>query len=228
MIQFELLFRSFMFKKVVWWEGFKISLSLVVWTSGGCHGELSVDEKKKYDRFVFENSMSTIGLGMPQLPWEQGVFAEVFGASGSIAMPSSIPQVAIPGAPLIEMNGSFTTPGDDVDPDLVIPPKNVPRYAKHVRALADKTFDERTKLQWTKALVCWLSILEGSNFESSVGVHVKVNLEEGDRDAALLCIRDACGVRSPNTALKRGRDIKLYITWVEKKVLSGRCKSVCF
>ena len=136
----------------------------------------SVDEKEKYDRFVFENSMSTSGLGMPQLPREQGVFAEVFGASGGIAMPSSIPQVAIPGAPLIEMNGSFTTPGDDVDPDLLIPPKNVPRYAKHVRALADKTFDEQTKLQWTKALACWLSILEGSNFESSVGVHVKVNL----------------------------------------------------
>ena len=97
----------------------------------------------------------------------------------------------------------------------------MPRYAKHVRALADKTYDEQTKLQWTKALACWLSILEGSNFESSVGVHVKVNLEEGDRDAALLCIRDAWGVRSPNTALKRGRDIKLYITWVEKKVLTN-------
>ena len=181
----------------------------------------NVDEKKKYERFVFENSMSTIGLGMPQLPWEQGVFAEVFGASGSVAMPSSVPQVAIPGAPLIEMSGSFTTPGDDVDPDLLLAPKDVPRYAKHVRALADKTYDEQTKLQWTKALACWLSILEGSNFESSVGVHVKVNLEEGDRDAALLCIRDACGVRSPNTALKRGRDIKLYITWVEKKVLTN-------
>ena len=84
--------------------------------------------------------MSTIGLGMPQLPREQGVFAEVFGASGGIAMPSSIPQVAIPGAPLIEMTGSFITPGDDVEPDLLTPPKNVPR------------------------------------FESSVGVHVKVNL----------------------------------------------------
>ena len=213
-----------MFKKVVWWEGFKNFLVLGSLDKRGIAMDswmFNVDEKKKYERFVFENSMSTIGLGMRQLPWEQGVFAEVFGASGSVAMPSSVPQVAIPGAPLIEMSGSFTTPGDDVDPDLLVAPKDVPRYAKHVRALADKTYDEQTKLQWTKALACWLSILEGSNFESSVGVHVKVNLEEGDRDAALLCIRDACGVRSPNTALKRGRDIKLYITWVEKKVLTN-------
>ena len=213
-----------MFKKVVWWEGFKNFLVLGSLDKRGIAMDswmFSVDEKKKYERFVFENSMSTIGLGMPQLPWEQGVFAEVFGASGSVAMPSSVPQVAIPGAPLIQMSGSFTTPGDDVDPDLLVAPKDVPRYAKHVRALADKTYDEQTKLQWTKALACWLSILEGSNFESSVGVHVKVNLEEGDRDAALLCIRDAWGVRSPNTALKRGRDIKLYITWVEKKVLTN-------
>ena len=50
---------------------------------------------------------------------------------------------------------------------------------------------------------------------------MKVNLEEGDRDGALPCIRDASGVRSPKTALKRGRDIKLYIIRVEKKALTN-------
>ena len=80
-----------MFKKVVWWEGFKNCLVLG-----------SLDKRGiAMDSWMFSvDSMSTIGLGMPQLPWEQGVFAEVFGASGSVAMPSSIPPVAIPGAPL--------------------------------------------------------------------------------------------------------------------------------
>ena len=178
-----------------------------------------VDEKKEYERFTFENSMSTIGLGMPRLPWEEGVFADVFGTGSSSSMPSGVPQFAIPGAPLIDMHNPVSIPEDEVDPDLLVAPKDVPRYAKHVRALADKTFDEQTKLQWTKALACWLSLLEGSNFESSVGAHVKSFLEEGDRDAALLCIRDACGVRSPNTVLKRGRDLKLLGTWVEKQAL---------
>ena len=83
-----------MFKKVVWWEGFKNFLVLGSLDKRGIAMDswmFNVDEKKKYERFVFENSMSTIGLGMPQLPWEQGVFAEVFGASGSVAMPSSVP-----------------------------------------------------------------------------------------------------------------------------------------
>ena len=44
------------------------------------------------------------------------------------------------------MSGSFTTPGDDVDPDLLVAPKDVPRYAKHVRALADKTRPTTSRL----------------------------------------------------------------------------------
>ena len=55
-----------MFKKVVWWEGFKNFLVLGSLDKRGIAMDswmFNVDEKKKYERFVFENSMSTIGLG---------------------------------------------------------------------------------------------------------------------------------------------------------------------
>ena len=171
------------------------------------------DEQRRYDRFVFESSMNTIGMGMPLLLWEQGVFAEVFNAVDNPGMPSSVPQVAVPGAPLIERNNGMIDPGMEIDPDPLAATKDVPRYSKHVRALNDKTYDEQKKLEWTRALACWLSLLKGSNFESSVGEHVKLCLEEGSRDGAI-------GVRSHSTVLKRGRDLKLFVAWVEKQAIN--------
>ena len=40
--------------------------------------EFSASEAARFERARFEQSMSTIGMGMPRLPWEQGVVAEIF------------------------------------------------------------------------------------------------------------------------------------------------------
>ena len=35
---------------------------------------------ERLQRAIFENSAQTIGMGFPLLPWEHGVFAEIFGS----------------------------------------------------------------------------------------------------------------------------------------------------
>lgn len=46
--------------------------------------------------------------------------------------------------------------------------------------------------------------------------YVMEKVQSGDRDGALVCIRDACGIRSPSTILKRGKDLQLFIKWADK------------
>ena len=91
----------------------------------------------------------------------------------------------------------------------------MPIFAKHVKALSDQDYEKKVDLQWTRALATWLAILEGSRFDSLVGYHVQERLFQQDREGALVVIRDACGVRSPNTVLKRGRDLQLFFSWAE-------------
>eukprot|EP00435_Cladocopium_sp_Y103_P004289 s4507_g1.t1 len=73
-------------------------------------------------------------------------------------------------------------------------------------------------LPWEQgAQACWLGILEGCGFNGLVGNYVGQSLQNLDKERALLHIRDACGVRSPKTVLKRGRDLLLYVRWAERR-----------
>eukprot|EP00435_Cladocopium_sp_Y103_P044719 s1782_g12.t1 len=92
----------------------------------------------------------------------------------------------------------------------------MPVFARYVKALSDRDYAATQDLAWTKALACWLALLEGSQFDSLVGRYVRDKVNDGDRVGALACIRDACGIRSPNTALKRGKDLQLYVNWADK------------
>ena len=172
-------------------------------------------EAESFERIRFEQSMATIGMGMPRLPWEQGVFAEIFNPGGGMvshAMNFMAPLPGVFGAVFdAERQGAPM-----IDPELDVPGAEMPIFAKHVKALSDKDYDKQVSLQWTRALATWLAIHEGCGFDSSVGNHVQAKLAQQDREGALMCIRDACGVKSPNTVLKRGRDLQLFFTWTSK------------
>ena len=42
-------------------------------------------------------------------------------------------------------------------------------------------------------------------------------LSDQDREGVLTYIRDACGVRSPSTVLKRARDLQQFVNWCTSK-----------
>ena len=175
-------------------------------------------ERANFERTIFEQSLKSIGAGMPALPWEQGIFKEIFGEAKSDNLPMLEDLVAYPAG---------AAPGSSDDARLKVEvtgvtsslPGDMPLYAKHIKALCDRDYAATLDLTWTKALASWLIVLEDCNFESSVGHYVQEKLQALDRDGALLCIRDACGVRSPSTVLKRARDLILFVKWCEKNDL---------
>ena len=174
----------------------------------------SASEAAHFERARFEQSMATIGMGMPRLPWEQGVFAEIFNPANDLVSHAMHLLPPLPGGPTSGFDEEKQT-APAIDPELDVRGADMPIFAKHVKALSDQDYEKKVDLQWTRALATWLAILEGSRFDSLVGYHVQERLSQQDREGALVVIRDACGVRSPNTVLKRGRDLQLFFSWAE-------------
>eukprot|EP00435_Cladocopium_sp_Y103_P060835 s17_g22.t1 len=175
----------------------------------------SGNEEARHRRFIFEQSVNFLPATMPLLPWEQGVFAEIFAGSSNLGLPDDrtwTPRFAPPLLPPLD---------PAVDPVTEAagstPLSGLPVFAKHAKALEDREFLEQLGLEWTKAQACWLGILEGCGFDGLVGNYVGESLQNLDRERAMLHIRDACGVRSPKTVLKRGRDLLLFIKWAERR-----------
>ena len=176
--------------------------------------EFSASEAAHFERARFEQSMATVGMGMPRLPWEQGVFAEIFNPGNDLVSHAMHLLPPLPGGPTSGFDEEKQT-APAIDPELDVRGADMPIFAKHVKALSDQDYEKKVDLQWTRALATWLAILEGSRFDSLVGYHVQGRLSQQDREGALVVIRDACGVRSPNTVLKRGRDLQLFFSWAE-------------
>eukprot|EP00435_Cladocopium_sp_Y103_P010077 s916_g2.t1 len=167
-------------------------------------------DRARMDRIFFENSMMCVGAGLHKLPWEEGVFAQIFGNPGPMGYPLDSDFTPMPAFPVF--------PGHDdeakgPEPVGVMAFREMPLFAKHVKALCDADYNQSLNLKWTRALACWLTILESSRFESLVGAYVMEKLMEKDREGALTYVRDACGVKSPNTVLKRARDLQQFINW---------------
>ena len=157
------------------------------------------------ERALFTNDLQSMHLRVPHLPWEVGVFKDIFGEADDLP---DLPAPDLP--PLLRPDIEQEEEADALGP---VAPDGMPVYAKHVRALTDRDYEATTNLEWTKGLVLWLAIIEGSLCESSVGRHVEEHLRNRSRDGALQSIRDACGIRSPSTVLKRARDLQCFVSW---------------
>ena len=172
-------------------------------------GGISFGSDQEMSRWNFENRMQISGLGLPALPWETGVFSQIF-VPGQAPEGLRLPAIFPPGEPFAAVEP------DDEEP-AEIPASAIPVFARCVQALSDHDYESSRSLMWTKALACWTGIIEGSRFESSVGKHVYEFLCNDDRKGATDIIRDACGIRSPKTALKRAQDLMQLIRFCERE-----------
>mgnify|MGYP001827075038 FL=1 len=95
----------------------------------------------------------------------------------------------------------------------------VPLYVHSVLSIEERNYKELRELDWTKALAIWMGLHRGSQLQSAVGEHVYDYLCRDDMAGGTECLRDACGVKSPKTVLKRGRDLKRFAEWCAQKQL---------
>eukprot|EP00438_Fugacium_kawagutii_P031214 Skav220809 [mRNA] locus=scaffold150:475959:477851:+ [translate_table: standard] len=175
--------------------------------------QFSSQEKEQYERALFQNVVVDVGRHLPKLPWETGIFSQIFGQDDNLGFPKLEDAVPQPVGIYTENKEQELT----ADRMMLATGSGlpmVPVYAKCIKSLCDRDYQEAMDVTWTRGLACWLTIIESSQFKSQVGCYVLEKLHYQDREGALVAIRDACGVRSPNTVLKRARDLQQFIRWM--------------
>ena len=78
-----------------------------------------------------------------------------------------------------------------IDPGHMTGDDSRPVFAKHMRAHNEKDWKENMDAKWESALAIWLTILEGSKFESNVGRHVK------ERFKTMTNLLECCALEMP-------------------------------
>ena len=172
-------------------------------------GGISFGSDQEMSRWNFENGMQISGLGLPALPWETGIFSQIF-VPGQTPETLRLPAIYPPGEPFVGVES-------DEEEAAEIPASAIPVFARCVQALSDQDYECGKSLIWTRALACWTGIIEGSRFESLVGKHVFELLCIDDRKGATGIIRDVCGIRSPKTALKRAQGLMQLIRFCKRE-----------
>ena len=162
------------------------------------------------NRLIFETHARNPISDDLKLPWEKGIFSDIF--SGD-AVPSVLKLPSVPSIP----HAPVPIPAETT----VCKKRKMHKVASSVvdifRVMSDDDYEQKLTVQWTRATVLWLSVFEGCDLQVSSGHHVRAFLEVGDRQGALEIIRDCFGNRSPTTACKRGQDLARFISWLHKE-----------
>ena len=145
-----------------------------------------------------------------KLPWEKGIFSDIFSGNTTPSL------LKLPNLPSIQH-----APVPAQTEPVTCKKRKMHKIACSVveifRDMSDEDYDQKISVQWTRATVLWLSVFEGCDLQVSSGHHVRAFLQAGDRQGALEVIRDCFGNRSPSTACKRGQDLARFISWLRKK-----------
>ena len=149
-------------------------------------------------------------LPVIRLPWESGVFQEIFSrpsiTSDDLPTPTMYGQAELP---LRELSAQHSVKRQCrvVKPDKAI-------FLQAVRRKPDRDFDEKCEYVWGRAVKLWLTLMLAS---PSAGKFVQsvCSMEE---EEALSSIRDVFGVKSPHTALKRATSLIRFMKWLRPGV----------
>ena len=141
------------------------------------------------------------------LPWETGVFADIFGHSTFLELPMScLPE---PDSGLMER---VIAVADSAEPSSAAPLDSC--YDKAVKNVQDlEYFENKNRL---RELACgqWLEMLSCSWYASGVGEQLARDMQSDSSGTAAYETLKACfGIKSPQTLLKRASSLRRYYKW---------------
>eukprot|EP00435_Cladocopium_sp_Y103_P046527 s625_g13.t1 len=142
-----------------------------------------------------------------KLPWETGVFAEIFGQGTLLQLPSShLPE------PDSELMERVITVAESFEQSATKPSDSC--YDKAVRNIRDLEYIENKHRQLELACGQWLELLSCNWFASGVGEQVARDMQRAATGMLANETLKACfGVKSLQTLLKRAASLRRYFKW---------------
>ena len=139
-------------------------------------------ERENYDRFLLDNALRHGGTSLPELPWERGIFKEIFGGPMDV-LPGILGPAPYPVPPVETDEEKTDEKGMPSNFHLHGNVPGLPLFAKHVKALCDRDFSAAQDLAWRKALTSWLTIFADCNFNGSFGKYILEKMVAGDHES---------------------------------------------
>ena len=141
------------------------------------------------------------------LPWETGVFADIFGHSNFLELPMNhLPE---PDSGLMER---IIATADAAEVSASKPLDSC--YDKVVRNVQDLDYFENKHRQRELACGQWLEMLSCSWYASGVGEQLAKDMQLDSSGASAYETLKACfGIKSPQTLLKRASSLRRYFKW---------------
>ena len=166
---------------------------------------------------VLTSGQVVVAATQPQvlLPWEQGVFRDIFQSRPILECSLPTPQVILPvdettvtqepevGRRSKLHQGTSAKPAcGDHSADVF---SKVIRHNK-----ADLSFQENVTAMWAKAISKWQTL-----FEASPSASFTRQLENMDQEAKMSSLRDMFGSKSPHTVEKRAASLMRFFKWLQ-------------
>ena len=172
-----------------------------------------------FSGILFDATLSLQDDLQLSLPWESGVMAAIFGDDTDSLFPSPCPPVE-PGfssaqSQVIQQHAEEAL--EQVNTSIIEREVDVPMYSLAIKVKPDRNFAAELDWLWQKALGKWLEVFEICGFPGVLGDALSGQLYASDDAAAGMVLRDALGVKSPRTSLKRAQTLIRYLRWLQQE-----------
>ena len=173
-----------------------------------------------YNKAWFEARMSTIGDAAMKMPWETGIMKQIFDSDDDSVFPTVVPPVpaeyfAMPPGTVDEQTGQGSAADLPTAQSLVRDDIALPFYSFAVKVLPDRDVFAEDTVLWDKALQKWLQVFEVLGFPGTLGFSLLADQAHGAAGAQSDALRDALGIKSPRTAIKRAQTLLRYFAWIQ-------------
>eukprot|EP00435_Cladocopium_sp_Y103_P063478 s673_g25.t1 len=165
------------------------------------------------NKALFEARLQCLDDTELKYPWETGVMGEIFSDSNEVVGLPKLPAeyLGIPGqlqsssAAAAPSTASQKVTGRDLE---------LPYYSLAIRVKPDRDIFAEQEVLWTRAIGKWLQVFEVLGFPGQLGAALDIELHFSDAAEHGAVLRDALGVKSPRTAMKRAQALLQYFNWL--------------
>ena len=168
----------------------------------------------------FDNTPAVGGWELSTAGNARGVMAAFFGDDTDTIFPSPSPPVE-PGFSSVHFQVQQQQAEEALESSRATVSRiesDGPMYSLAIKVKPDRTFAAELDWLWHKALGKWLQVFEMRGFPGVLGDALSGQMYAADEAAAGLILRDALGVKSPRTSLKRAQTLIAYFQWLQQNV----------
>ena len=167
-----------------------------------------------FQRLLFDAQLSALDDSDLHLPWETGVMKSIFDDSDSSWIASAVPPVTKEFASNLNIpaeGSAASSKSLDVGSQHVMPV-----YSYAIKIKPDRDVFQELEMLWKSAVDLWIRVFDILYFPGILGDSLKMALEFEGEDAGAIVVRDALGIKSPRTAVKRAQSLLRYFTGLQQ------------